>query len=69
MARRRDFALGGVSRKPERQRADRAQAERKRKRMVERVTEAFEQRAPLSERSNRTWLKAHSSGRAPFRDR
>ena len=56
MAKRIDFPLGGSRRKAERQRAD-----RQRKRELDQVTEAFEQRSRALERPTRPWLDALKS--------
>ncbi len=61
MAKRIDFPLGGSPLKAERQRAD-----RQRKRKLDQVTEAFEQRSRARDRPERPWLDALKSGRAPF---
>lgn len=61
MARRTDFPLGGLRRKAERQRAD-----RQRKRKVDRVAQAFEQRSRVRDRMDRPWLETLTSGRTPF---
>jgi hypothetical protein len=64
MPKRRDFPLGGMPRKLDRQQAERARAEHKR--MVDRITEAFDARSRTLDSSDRAWRKALTSGRAPF---
>ncbi len=61
MAKRVDFPLGGRGRKAERQRS-----ERQSKRRLDRVAQAFEQRARSRDKADRTWLRALATGRAPF---
>ena len=61
MAKRIDFPLGGMGRKAERQRG-RLQGKRK----LDRVAQAFEQRGRSRDKSDRTWLRALTKGRAPF---
>ena len=69
MPKRQDSPLGGMARKLERQRAERARSSRNH--MVDRIAEAFDQRARARDPSNRTWRKLLNSERAPFprRDR
>ena len=64
MPKRKDFPLGGLRRKSERQRADRERARRKGK--LDRVADAFEQRSRSLGRSERRWHKALTSERVPF---
>ena len=61
MAKRSDSPLGGMGRKAERQ-----QSERQRKRKLDRVAQAFEQRARSRDKADRTWRHALTKGRAPF---
>ncbi len=61
MAKRTDFPLGGVRRKEERQRL-----EREGKRKLDRVARAFERRARSRDSTDRRWLDALTTGRAPF---
>jgi hypothetical protein len=64
MAKRIDSPLGGLARKADRQRAERQ--DRRRKRKLDRVAEAFEQRSRARDRTDRSWRNALTSGRAPF---
>ena len=61
---RSDSPLGGMRRKLGRQEAEREQ--RKRTRSLDRVAEAFERRSRTLNRTNRSWRKKLTSGRAPF---
>ncbi len=61
MPKRNDLPLGGVARKAKRQRS-----ERQAKRKLDRVAQAFEQRARSRDKADRTWLDALTKGRAPF---
>ncbi len=61
MPKRNDLPLGGTARKVERQRL-----ERQAKRKLDRVAQAFEQRARSRDNADRTWLDALTKGRAPF---
>ena len=64
MPKRIDSPLGGMRRKLERQEVDRERVKRKLK--LDRVAEAFERRSRSRDRTDRTWRKALTSGRAPF---
>ncbi len=64
MAKRIDFPLGGSRGKAERQ--ERQRLERQGNRKLDRIAQAFEQRAKSRDRSARTWLDALTKGRAPF---
>ncbi len=64
MANRIDFPLGGLRRKAERQ--ERQRLERQGKGKLDRIAQAFEQRARSRDRADRTWLDALTKGRAPF---